>query len=185
MEFTGYAGVAVALAVDLVNTRSPVSGRDELTGPDDLVSFLKAHRFSSLDRVGTREVDEVKRVRERLRAVFEAPDEGAAAAAINALLAASHTLPQLSDHDDEPWHLHFTLVDHPLPARVAGEAAMGLAVVIDQDGYDRLRVCEGDRCRDVFVDMSRNRSRRYCSPSVCGNRASVAAYRARRRETAS
>ena len=41
------------------------------------------------------------------------------------------------------------------------------------------RVCAGDGCQGVVVDLSRNRSRRFCS-TACGNRAAVAAYRARR-----
>ena len=45
---------------------------------------------------------------------------------------------------------------------------------------DRLRRCAGDGCDQVLVDLSRNRSRRFCDAG-CGNRANVAAYRARRR----
>ena len=37
-----------------------------------------------------------------------------------------------------------------------------------------------DDCADVVLDLSRNRSRRYCS-TTCGNREAVAAYRARQR----
>ncbi len=184
MEFTGYAEAAVTLAVDLVNSRNPVSGRDDLQGPDDLADFLAAHRFSLQREVGPSELEAAKRARERLRAVFEAPDEPTAMASINSLLSDADALPHLSNHDGEPWHLHFTRQDGPLAARIAAEAAMGLAVVIDHDGFDRLSVCEGHRCRDVFVDKSRNRSRRYCSPEVCGNRAHVAAYRARRKLSA-
>ena len=40
--------------------------------------------------------------------------------------------------------------------------------------------CASPTCRDVFVDLSRNRSRRYCDSRTCGNRLHVAAYRARR-----
>ena len=46
------------------------------------------------------------------------------------------------------------------------------------DELDRLRVCASETCTDVLVDLSKNRSRRFCEAS-CGNRASVAAYRAR------
>ncbi|MGH9036560.1 MAG: CGNR zinc finger domain-containing protein, partial [Acidimicrobiia bacterium] len=58
---------------------------------------------------------------------------------------------------------------------------MGLAIVIRDQGLDRLRVCSAIGCSRVFVDTSRNRSRRYCDPSTCGNRTNVAAYRARQR----
>ena len=37
----------------------------------------------------------------------------------------------------------------------------------------------GDGCERVIVDLSKNRSRRFCEAG-CGNKANVAAYRARR-----
>jgi predicted RNA-binding Zn ribbon-like protein len=36
---------------------------------------------------------------------------------------------------------------------------------------DRLRVCPGERCGWLFLDTTRNRSRRWCDMQVCGNRA--------------
>lgn len=42
----------------------------------------------------------------------------------------------------------------------------------------RLRSCE--ECRWVFLDTSRNRSRRYCDPADCGNRARQRRYEQRR-----
>jgi predicted RNA-binding Zn ribbon-like protein len=59
------------------------------------------------------------------------------------------------------------------------EAAMALVDVIRMKELERLQVCAGEDCRDVFVDLSKNRSRRFCEQG-CGNRANVAAYRARR-----
>lgn len=56
---------------------------------------------------------------------------------------------------------------------------MALVDVVRTGELDRLRVCSGDDCEDVIIDLSRNRSRLYCE-SGCGNRAHVAAYRARR-----
>ncbi|MDT4918514.1 MAG: hypothetical protein QOH89_3214, partial [Pseudonocardiales bacterium] len=50
--------------------------------------------------------------------------------------------------------------------------------VIRGDELDRLRVCAASDCEDVLIDLSKNRSRRFCD-SGCGNRANVAAYRAR------
>ena len=45
----------------------------------------------------------------------------------------------------------------------------------------RLRLCAADDCTDVLVDLSRNKSKRYCDTGNCGNRTNVAAYRARKR----
>ena len=64
------------------------------------------------------------------------------------------------------------------------EAAMAFVDVIRMKELDRLGVCIADDCGDVLVDLSKNRSRRFCD-QTCGNRANVAAYRARQREGAS
>lgn len=48
-----------------------------------------------------------------------------------------------------------------------------------EDGtWSRLKAC--DRCAWAFYDRSRNRSGRWCSMSVCGNRTKTRAYRRRR-----
>ncbi len=57
---------------------------------------------------------------------------------------------------------------------------MAMVDVIRADEMSRLSVCEQEACDGVVVDLSRNRSRRYCSAS-CTNRAAVAAYRERQR----
>lgn len=45
-----------------------------------------------------------------------------------------------------------------------------------------LRECAADDCNGIYVDASRGRTRRWCSAARCGNRARVAAHRARRAE---
>ena len=57
---------------------------------------------------------------------------------------------------------------------------MAMVDVIRADEMARLDICAADDCDDVVLDLSRNRSRRYCS-TTCGNREAVAAYRARQR----
>ncbi len=56
---------------------------------------------------------------------------------------------------------------------------MALVDVVRQQELDRLRVCHCDDCHDVLFDLSKNRSRRYCS-TTCANRVNVAAFRRRR-----
>ena len=56
---------------------------------------------------------------------------------------------------------------------------MAMVDVIRGGELDRLRICDADDCDDVLVDLSKNRSRRFCDAG-CGNRANVAAYRARK-----
>ena len=116
-----------------------------------------------------------------LRGVFEAVSSGAvddAARRVNALLARTGARPELERHDGEPWHLHFHAADDSLPNGWAAGCATGLAVVIGSDLHDRLGVCTAPRCVRVYVDTSRNGTRRYCSTS-CQNRVKTAAFRAR------
>ncbi len=58
-------------------------------------------------------------------------------------------------------------------------SAMAMIDLIRADELSRLSLCEADGGEGVVVDLSRNRSRRFCS-TACGNRTAVAAYRARK-----
>ena len=181
MRFADYTDHSVTLAVDLVNTHSPLSGREDLARVEDLAAFLEEHGIKPAHAPNREELEQLREIRERIREVFEAPDGDVAAAAVNRILETVHASPYLSDHDGEAWHLHYAPTEAPVARHLAATAAVGLAVVVAEDGVDRLGVCEWERCRDVFVDTSKNRSRRYCDPATCGNRASAAAYRARQR----
>ncbi|MGH2785440.1 MAG: CGNR zinc finger domain-containing protein [Actinomycetota bacterium] len=182
-DFGPYTECSLELAVDLVNSENPTSGNDELARPADLARFLTQHKLglSLSQKPSEADLAQVKKLRATLRQVFEAPDPAGAGEILNGLLAKSEARPELTAHDGQDWHLHYSPKGTPIAPRLTAETAMALSVVIAADGFERLRVCEGDRCVDVFVDESRNRSRRFCSPSVCGNRASVAAFRARQR----
>jgi predicted RNA-binding Zn ribbon-like protein len=79
------------------------------------------------------------------------------------------------------WHLHAVADERPLSERVLIETAMALIDVIRTDEGSRISVCADDTCEALALDLSRNRSKRYCS-TVCANRNAVAAYRARRAE---
>jgi len=82
-------------------------------------------------------------------------------------------------HGDVDWHLHATADDEPLADRIAVETAMAMIDLIRADEMSRLGICADEDCDGVVLDLSRNRSKRFCS-TACGNRNAVAAYRARR-----
>ncbi|MDN5934420.1 MAG: CGNR zinc finger domain-containing protein [Pseudonocardia sp.] len=101
-----------------------------------------------------------------------------AAQTVNGLLARYQPMPYLERHDGQPWHLHF-------PGRAAsdrsdwgGGISVGLATVLGSDHADRLGVCSAPACDRVFVDASRNGTRRFCS-TACQNRVKAATHRAR------
>jgi predicted RNA-binding Zn ribbon-like protein len=182
MNFDHYTDPGVGVAVNLVNSLEVVSGTENLHTADDIRTLLDAQGLEGYGPVAETDVEPLRALRPELRAVFEAPGERDAAARINALLARSGAAPQMTDHDGK-WHLHYAADDAPLADRVAAVAAMGIATVIVRWGWDRLGVCRADDCVDVFVDTSRNKSRRYCGQS-CSTRTNVAAFRARHKERA-
>lgn len=170
---------ALALAVDLVNSRA--NGAEALPDLTALRSFLDEHEISGARRLSADDLEQVHALRPRLRAVWGARDLRQAAAVVNGLVAESGALPQLTDHDGHEWHLHWTSTSADLASRLGADAGMALAEVLRDEGAARLQACEAPACDAVFVDLSRNRSRRYCDTGNCGNRVHVAAYRARLR----
>ncbi|MHC5701712.1 CGNR zinc finger domain-containing protein [Streptomyces sp. PKU-MA01144] len=64
-------------------------------------------------------------------------------------------------------------------ALLAAVARDAVDLLTDPVARARLRRCEGDGCRRVYLDTSRGRRRRWCSSEVCGNRERVARHRRR------
>jgi predicted RNA-binding Zn ribbon-like protein len=168
--------VALAAAAELVNTAG--RGAETLPDPDALAAFVAAHRFTGRHERTQAELRAVRALRPRLRRLWEA-DEDEIVEIVNTLLRESNALPQLVRHDEWPYHLHATPSDAPLADRMAVEAAMAMVDVVREGELRRLRGCEFPDCDNVLVDLSKNRSRRFCDAG-CGNRAAVNAYRARR-----
>jgi len=166
---------ALTAAAALVNTDQP--GEDGLPDRLALEAFLQEWGWTGVHHGDAHELDAVRALRPRLRLLWQG-DEDVVAELVNALLREGGALPQLVTHDDWGYHLHATPLDAPLADRMAVEAAMALVDVVRQGELDRLRVCGADHCGDVLVDLSKNRSRRYCSTS-CSNRVNTAAFRAR------
>ncbi len=179
MVFAHDTEAALLSAAALVNT-SASTGADALTDRAGLKDFLVAHGWTGRlrdGRDGRSELAAVRALRPRLRQLWgdrvEVMVDG-----VNALLQENGAMPRLVAHDGWGYHLHATPDDAPLDARMAVEAAMALVDVIRSDELDRLKVCDADGCDGVLADLSRNRSRRWCS-TACANRVNVGAYRSR------
>jgi len=119
----------------------------------------------------------VRSIRHALHAMFTASRDGAVPL-VNEILEQQGALPQLVRHGDVDWHIHATTDDRPLAERILVETAMAMVDVIRTDEMSRFDRCAMNDCEGVVFDLSRNRSRMYCS-TTCTNRAAVAAYRAR------
>jgi predicted RNA-binding Zn ribbon-like protein len=65
-------------------------------------------------------------------------------------------------------------------ARPIWPVAVAAAELLESGALERLRMCEGEGCGWLFLDGSRNHSRRWCSSGDCGNRERVRRFQARR-----
>lgn len=183
MLFAHDTEVALAGAAALVNTDGDVEFSDGEQLPDvaALDAFIDGWGWTGQRKHDADELAAVRALRPRLRKIWEA-EEDEVVDIINALLREARALPQLVRHDEWNYHLHATPPAAPLATRMAVEAAMAVVDVVRSGELSRLRICASPTCRDVVVDLSKNRSKRFCDGN-CGNRAAVAAYRARKSQT--
>jgi predicted RNA-binding Zn ribbon-like protein len=160
----------------LVNTAG--NGREGLPDIAALEAFVQTWGWTGRRDRDEAELRAVRALRPQLREIWEV-GEDRVVGIVNQLLRDGHALPQLVKHDGWDYHLHATPSDAPLATRMAVDAAMAILELVRTQELSRLRICEFPGCDDVVVDLSKNRSKRYCEGS-CGNRAAVAAYRARK-----
>jgi predicted RNA-binding Zn ribbon-like protein len=176
MAFAHDTEVSLAATAALVNT-----GRDASESLPDVAAldeFIAQWQWTGSRTHDTDELAAVIRLRTRLAELWEmTADE--AVVLVNTLLRDGRALPQLVRHDGWDYHMHATPPNAPLADRMAVDAAMAVADVIRSGELARLRVCAALDCDDVLVDLSKNRSRRFCG-LTCANRVNVAAYRSRR-----
>lgn len=171
MPFAPDVEEALGAAVALIN--------DDPTDLAALQAFYDGWGYTGSRPHSNAELRAVREVRPRLRRLLLA-DRDDAVPLINNILAEQRAMPQLVRHDHLDWHIHAVSDDRPMHERVLVETAMAMIDVVRADEMSRLQVCEADGCDGLVLDLSRNRSRRYCS-TTCGNRAAQAAYRSRQR----
>jgi predicted RNA-binding Zn ribbon-like protein len=189
VDFDSHVSGTVLAAVALVNAATPGlrGGRpaEVPAGPALAAAVTAAVQHATAQPVPAVPADDAERLAgwaARLRTVIEhveADRVDEACTHLNTVLADSHAVPVLSRHDGEPWHLHFHRPDASESDSWAASLATGLAVVLGNPAVDRLGVCRAEACDRVYVDVSRNGTRRFCS-TACQNRVKAAAYRRRR-----
>lgn len=180
----------IEVAVSLVNALATTTagGRPVLAPESDEELRDRAERAlrdadalrSPLDAERARGLEQLARqLREIFVAVHERRDDDAGAL-LNKLFARSGATPHLHRTGAEPLHLHFHRPDAGVVQGWTAGCAVGLAYALGSGHGDRLGVCAAPDCDRVFVDLSRNGSRRFCR-TACQNRVKAANYRARQR----
>ncbi|MFL6003418.1 MAG: CGNR zinc finger domain-containing protein [Nocardioides sp.] len=177
MVFTHDTELSLGAAVTLANSALEP---DTLESVEDLDRVWETFSYSGRHERTRAELDAVRAIRPRLREVLMA-DRDRAVVLVNEMLAEARAVPQLVEHGRAlGWHIHAIDQQAPLDVRILVETAMAMVDVIRSDEMSRLSTCADDTCEGIVLDLSRNRSRRFCS-TTCGNRNAVAAYRARQR----
>ncbi|WP_433785213.1 CGNR zinc finger domain-containing protein [Actinomycetospora sp. CA-101289] len=169
------------LATELVNTAPGVwHGEDQLADTADLRAFLAEHGVDA--EPAASDLDAVRELRTRLREVLDARDAETIASGASELVARG--LGTVGLAADARGHQQWCARPRPdadLADRLALLGGLGVLGALRTLGPERFRDCASDTCSGVFIDTTRPGRRRYCMPDLCGNRANVAAYRARRR----
>ena len=173
MGFGHDTEAALEAAVWLANTELEP---ETLTSLEVLVALFDRFGYTG-ERPTAADFEQVRAIRASLRELFTAGRDQAVPI-VNAILADAGALPQLVRHGDVDWHIHATSDDRPLAERILVESAMAMVDMVRADEVSRLATCAQDDCDGIVLDLSRNRSRKYCSVA-CTNRAAAAAYRAR------
>jgi len=169
--------------VDLVNTYDlKCTPPERLRSAADLEILLRRYRMLGTSRASEDDVREMRVLRDQIRSVFEAENEDETHARLNRILAAADVVPRVARDRRGERKIYFAPPEAPLVRRVACDAGLGMAIMLT-NYPNRLKVCAADPCRNVFIDTTRNRCRRWCS-DACGGRVNMAAHRARQKAAA-
>jgi len=188
VDYNSHTDAVLAVTVALVNALTAGEAHGKSYSPPDGPERAEAARTAlNADGVArprpvtAAEADQLAAVAGELRGVFAAlagKDVDGAAGLVNGLLARTGAHPYLDRHDGEPWHLHYHGTEDGLATGWAAGCAAGLAVVLGGPHWQRLGMCTAPRCDRVYVDVSRNGTRRFCS-TACQNRVKAASFRER------
>ena len=196
----GWAGGNLAL--DFANTvggthRTPT--HDHLQGYGDVVRFAVdagALSAAAAERLKARAAKEPRRaaavlelgvaLRESIYGVFsalaggEGPTESDLALIGDAAAAGAARSRLVYDKEGLAWSVPPDVDDLERPLWAIARSATDLLMSSERD---RVRECASDTCAWVFLDHSRNRSRRWCDMRDCGNREKARRFQKRRRST--
>jgi predicted RNA-binding Zn ribbon-like protein len=181
-------------ALDFVNTlASPAGVLTEWAGTGDaLVGWLReASLVSSADERVIRsafsagDIDQAAKEARALRQWFRelitnerlaTPALQSAARRLNGFLKEDERLTLLDAGDAPGWRTQRLWRS---PKSVLGPIAEQMGKLLTGEDMSLVRQCGGEDCTILFLDRTKSHKRRWCSMAACGNRAKVAAWRAR------
>jgi predicted RNA-binding Zn ribbon-like protein len=179
-----------AMCLDLINSeerdwRADGSVRDRLDDPAWQARFLARWAPAEVGAVVVGQADRqaLRAARTILRAVVErvaagARPDRAALAGLNGLIGATPFRYRLAPTGERGYALQQVGPDRPA---LAAAAALSLARLLAEGEPERLKLCANPACRWAYYDDSRNRRRRWCDATTCGNLMKVRRYRERHR----
>jgi predicted RNA-binding Zn ribbon-like protein len=195
----GKYGGRLSLGLANVAVWTRVSGDDLLDQPERFVAWLGHANAATPDEVAAlttrcrehpgQTAAELERLRDlagALAAVFEAglarqtPPEDDLRTIASHLEEAMHGARLRPDGGS--FALEFPSPGSSLDAMRLAAARSAAAVLASRGDLAHLKRCPRDDCQFLFVDDSRNQTRRWCDTRLCGNRARVARHYARTRE---
>jgi predicted RNA-binding Zn ribbon-like protein len=174
-QMTTFLMLAGRPALDFCNTR--LGGKELLGRPADLERWLvEAGLAEGRPVISPPELDAARELRDALRPALLGTDR--------------HQVARLAESWLDGAPVRLCVEEETLRPRVAPGAAscrcLLVIAVLDaldlvRESPDRVRECADPACPVLFVDTSRNRSRRWCSMEGCGARAKAATYYRRHR----
>jgi predicted RNA-binding Zn ribbon-like protein len=176
-----YRNQLIDLALDLINSYDPYLKQPEgLLTPTDLDNFFISHAIPVSRPNNQADLEIARGLRQILHQAAIGTDEPQVAALINRLLSKPPVHVQFALTGENGWQLAYQ-PEPTIPAleRLQFEASLGLAFTLLTYGKERLKACVANPCQEVFIDTSKNQSRRFCSEQ-CANRFNIAAYRERK-----
>jgi predicted RNA-binding Zn ribbon-like protein len=200
MTFDGDEFVAGSLALDFVNT---VGGdraerpKEKLAEYGDVLDWLRAsgsvapRQLAEIAKLAKNNPDGAQRALRRTIQFREALYEVVVAVhrrepisrpvmdLVNREVARSLHRARLQYENHAFFRTFDGAVGLDMPLSVLGRDAGDLLL---SGSLDRLSICEGENCGWLYLDLSKNRSRRWCNMKGCGNRAKLRRFRAKPNE---
>jgi predicted RNA-binding Zn ribbon-like protein len=166
----------VEIVRSFVNTIDVDEGTEQLSSPEALERWLRdAGLLAKGARASGRDLKLALRLRAALRDELIDHHDGVVDPKVKAALedvCCALPLKAVCDPDGLA----------PSEGGVRGALAQVMAAATTsriKGTWPRLKLCPAEDCLWAFYDVSRNRSKRWCSMEVCGNRSKVRAYRDR------